>query len=374
MNYLDFDFLSFFLIIGVGQGILICTILLFKKPSSIPNKILAGLLIIFTVNLLEFLLLSSKFYVFMPHLMYVTKPFLFLLGPLFYFFVRAYLKPSFSFPKSVWLHLIPFLLIGIYNMRWILQTSEYKIDILTNALSGKNLGVSLIGILIAFAHISQTLTYVFFSLKKIKQENQEEIRSFEKRKKFLLLFTQFFLAYWFIQIIGVLCMWVFQYYVLQIDFALTLINSIFIQSLSFFLLLNPNILSPFPSSKKYEGSSLQTKTYQSILSEIKKLMEKDKVYLDGDLTLQKFSTLLSVNKGYISQVINQEFGYGFTEYVNDFRIKKAKELLIHPDYQHLSLLGIAMESGFNNTTSFNRVFKRIVKQTPSQYRISNQVD
>lgn len=53
------------------------------------------------------------------------------------------------------------------------------------------------------------------------------------------------------------------------------------------------------------------------------------------------------------------------EYVIQFRLRKAAELLQHST---LPVLEIAAQSGFNNLSNFNRQFKKYYQLTPSQYR------
>ena len=57
----------------------------------------------------------------------------------------------------------------------------------------------------------------------------------------------------------------------------------------------------------------------------------------------------------------------FNELINTYRIQAVKERLIDPGYSHLSILGIAFESGFNSKATFNRAFKQFTQQTPSEF-------
>lgn len=373
MNLLDFDIWSFLLIIGVGQGIFLCVALFFKKPKSASLKILLSLLIILTANLAEFLLLSSKYYVFVPHLIRTTHPLLFLIGPLFYFFIKSHLEPKFRFNNIQLIHLVPFFIGFAYLAPWFFESSDYKLNAFNELLKGEIKGVSLKGILYPLTHISITLAYTvngFKLIRKFINSNQSSSLLPNNRLRFLLLFNKFFLAYWVTQLIGLMAITIAQYYVLYIDYALALINSFFIQILSVQFLLRPDFLEKSKWNKKYDGSSLSKGAHQSLLEKINNLIVNKEKYLDSQLTLQKFSDVLGINKNYISQVINQEFDCGFNDYINSFRIKKAQNLLRNPDYDWMKLLAIALESGFNNKTSFNRVFKKKVGKNPSDYRKS----
>jgi AraC-like DNA-binding protein len=76
----------------------------------------------------------------------------------------------------------------------------------------------------------------------------------------------------------------------------------------------------------------------------------------------------SVN--HLSQVINSGFGVSFFDYLNQYRIEHAKELLTTLDGQSNAILNIAFTVGFNSNSAFYAAFKKYVGQTPAQYRRS----
>jgi len=61
-------------------------------------------------------------------------------------------------------------------------------------------------------------------------------------------------------------------------------------------------------------------------------------------------------------------GCGFNEYVNKLRVEKAKNLLVQ---SKLSILDVALECGFDNQRSFDRVFLKFQRSTPSKYKKKN---
>jgi AraC-like DNA-binding protein len=52
--------------------------------------------------------------------------------------------------------------------------------------------------------------------------------------------------------------------------------------------------------------------------------------------------------------------------VNAYRVREAQRLLADPRFAHYSLVGVALESGFNSRSTFNRVFKKMVGLAPSE--------
>lgn len=98
------------------------------------------------------------------------------------------------------------------------------------------------------------------------------------------------------------------------------------------------------------------------------VMENEKPYLEGNLTLTKLAELITVSPHQLSYVLNEGFQKNFFQFINHYRVEKAKTYLLSNDYNHLSILGIAYESGFNSKTAFNTVFKKHTGKTPTMIK------
>lgn len=105
-----------------------------------------------------------------------------------------------------------------------------------------------------------------------------------------------------------------------------------------------------------------------IKTELNRIMLEQKPYLDSELNLIKLSELVNRTPHQVSYTINSGFNENFFQFINKYRVEKAKELLVKEEMNNLSILGIAYESGFNSKTSFNNTFKKITNQTPSEYK------
>lgn len=98
------------------------------------------------------------------------------------------------------------------------------------------------------------------------------------------------------------------------------------------------------------------------------LMEIERPYLDGELNLIKLANQMGINPHQLSYLINNGFNENFFQFVNKYRVDRAKALLLDGKESNLSLVGIAYEAGFNSKTSFNTIFKKVTNQTPSEFR------
>lgn len=127
---------------------------------------------------------------------------------------------------------------------------------------------------------------------------------------------------------------------------------------------------PFPKAKiestpytQVDASSQQSKIDLSDekVAKTKKAivnsLEVNQVFLDTDLSIQKLGATLQVSPALLSAVVNQEFGKNFRNLVNEYRLAHVKKKLSDPANSHLSITGIAYESGFNSEASFYRIFK-----------------
>ncbi|MCD0465789.1 AraC family transcriptional regulator [Flavobacterium sp. ENC] len=98
------------------------------------------------------------------------------------------------------------------------------------------------------------------------------------------------------------------------------------------------------------------------------VMEDKKPFLDPELSLFRLASQLDISSHILSYIINKGFDENFYQFVNRYRIEEAKKLIQNPAMEHLSLLGIAFEVGFNSKTVFNTTFKKATHQTPSEFK------
>jgi AraC-like DNA-binding protein len=120
-------------------------------------------------------------------------------------------------------------------------------------------------------------------------------------------------------------------------------------------------------SANYERSGLSPQQAKQYHNQLLKLMEEQKPYLNGGLTAGELSQLLGISANYLSQILNQEQKQNFFDFVNSYRVKEVTRKMQNAENSHLTLLAMALDSGFNSKTSFNTIFKRATDQTPSQY-------
>ena len=90
--------------------------------------------------------------------------------------------------------------------------------------------------------------------------------------------------------------------------------------------------------------------------------------VEPELNLKMLSDKTNIPAHYISQVINQQFGKNFSDYVNFYRVEDIKQKLIAPTQSHITIEGLAYMSGFNSKAAFQRAFKKQTGISPKEYR------
>lgn len=118
-------------------------------------------------------------------------------------------------------------------------------------------------------------------------------------------------------------------------------------------------------TSKTEGI-LNTETCQEIYLLTQQYVEQHHAFLDSELTITKLSEQLGLSKHYVSEAINRNSSLNFHQFINEYRVEWfCKKLKLN---NKAKLLDLALESGFSSKSAFNQVFKRVVGQTPSQFR------
>jgi AraC-like DNA-binding protein len=84
-----------------------------------------------------------------------------------------------------------------------------------------------------------------------------------------------------------------------------------------------------------------------------------------DLSLDEMAKALNVSTFYFCKLFRKATGLTFTEYLSRTRVEKARNLLVNPN---LRISEIAYACGFGSLGHFNRVFKKIVGLSPTEYR------
>ena len=310
---------------------------------------------------------------------------LFLLGPVFFFYVKSLLNRDFKLLKKDLLHFLPAILYLIYSLiifitdKLILEEFYFYADGRDKDLDFWYQMAGLISMLFyLFTSLRYYFTYRNLSLQEVSFA--DEI-AFKWIKHFTIAFSLilvlrvlFFILnpewgafgrkYWYY-----LCFSILLLYISITGYSNTIKTSI---------RSNADLLLKFEPSKKEKtaeskNESEEAETLYEWKDKINHLFEVENVYKNPNLTLTDLANLLKTNRNIISKVINQEFKVNFNDFVNEKRAAAVIEKLKHGEHTNNTLLAIALDCGFNSKTTFNRAFKKHTGATPKQFITKNQL-
>lgn len=125
-----------------------------------------------------------------------------------------------------------------------------------------------------------------------------------------------------------------------------------------------------------ERNKLFNQTFKPIEKEpdlknsLLEFMVDEKPYLDPELSLTLLSEKVQIQKNLLSKIINDELGLKFTDFINSYRVKEVVQKFSNSGSEKYTIASIAYDCGFNNLSTFNLAFKKVLHITPSQYQKS----
>lgn len=148
-----------------------------------------------------------------------------------------------------------------------------------------------------------------------------------------------------------------------------LVNALFVYSLLYAhqLIETKNTLQEKPAVVAVDYAP-------DVIERIRQGMEVQHLYLKHTLNIEEFAKQVGIHYREVSAIINKHFDTNFFEFVNSYRVNKAKQMLLDPKFADTTILDILLESGFNSKSSFHRFFKRYVGMSAADYRKQHLAD
>jgi AraC-like DNA-binding protein len=142
-----------------------------------------------------------------------------------------------------------------------------------------------------------------------------------------------------------------------------LVNALFVYSLYY-----AHQLIETNDKPKEKETAVIAQLSPETIEKIRKAMEEEKLYLKHNLTIEEFAKHLDIHYREVSNIINSHFHTNFFEFVNLYRVNRAKQMLLDPQFANTTILDISLESGFNSKSSFHRFFKRYAGMSAADFR------
>ncbi|WP_206610038.1 tetratricopeptide repeat protein [Maribellus luteus] len=121
------------------------------------------------------------------------------------------------------------------------------------------------------------------------------------------------------------------------------------------------------NSAKEKTPLLDAATVEIYCNKLTQFVAEEQPFLIPNLSLRLLADQVEIHPNKLSWLLNERIGKNFNEFINFYRIEYFKELALDPKNNHISLIGLAYESGFNSKTVFNTYFKKETGMTPKEF-------
>lgn len=343
-------------------------LLLQKQENRLANRFLALLLFSVGYGVLTQLCIDLGIYNHYPWLHWLPGNLNYWIGPSFYLYVRALTDPDFRLrPKHAW-HLCWLILEYPHNVYHLILGRANPYPLLHNFTEA----VSAYAIfpLLVFSYLS------FQLLKKYKASLEQQYSTTEPltlhwlsqlyKLGAVILIPQIIVYIVDFRIFYDFEMEFFEGKLLQYDSINTLLFAVVIFWLGIGgirqdqVFLDKSLWQNKPTSRDKDFTSTATALHKS--------MQEDQLFLDPELSIGKLASHIGIPAREISSALNQHFEKNFYTFVNEFRVEEVKQKLRDPNLQHLTILSIALDAGFNSKATFNRIFRSYTGSSPRTYR------
>lgn len=377
------------LLLGAAHGVFLAlAILNVRSGNVVALRLLALITVTFAADLGVDFLKVTQYLVEFPRLIFIEAVTSFLYGPLTYLYVRALTaKSTFHFSTRTLAHFLPFAASIVLLVPFYFVSDENLLaSIYTDADVDPGIGLWAMGGLFIFIFpIPQIAVYFILAVRKLIEHGRSIREQFSSIQRISLvwlrnLLTAFCILY-VLYFIGTVLSGVFLSND-TLEKLLNLATIVVIYSIGYMGLRQPQIFSqesdevtpvdtlPAASPKKYQKSALDAETSRLLYKELEAYMAHEQPWLDNTLTLTQLAAALEMSSNYLSQIINEQTGKNFFDFINSHRVEKAKALLSSPTDTRANILTVAMDSGFNSKSAFYDAFKQHAGMTPGQYRKS----
>lgn len=295
-------------------------------------------------------------------------------------YISALIDPKFQFNKEKLVHFIPFILFNLYIIV-ISFYPEISEGIRFDHAESEH-GAPLLFNLFLILTVLSGPFYFILSILRFKELDINIFNYFSSYEnvdlKWLRKLVYVFGVIWTVLMIFATIHHVFHLFSwIFCTHGLSFSLSAFIILIGYYGLKQKEIFIHYPDQNiedvtepktKYGGIILKETEVEQYVRKLKHFMDDKKPYLEADLSLPELANKLEIPTHHLSRVINEQFSVNFFDFVNHYRIEEVKSRISNPEFENLSLLGIAFDSGFNTKSAFNRVFKKMTGFTPSEYK------
>jgi AraC-like DNA-binding protein len=369
-----FNLFNIILLFGTLQGIILSLVLLFSRSDKRQNRyFLAAFMLVLAYNSFGTFCWSSGLDIpwlgFFDSLLPYT--FIFTVGSSFYLYIKTTIEPDLIPAKIVFKTYLPAIIDTVFRLCLLVYPIVNKNNALFSLKAGK-----IDALYQPVAMALMVIVFWYFLIKAIRlfKKHQTQISDLQsppeqtlaaKWTRILLIAMTLIATVWALTIFSSI---LFNINGLAFFAPIEIILVIFVYwiGLRGYQQTRVVYVNEQKAAKTYVDS-IDPDEAEKCIRLLKEAMDSEKLYLDPELTVTKLADHLAISPKLISAVLNGQLKKGFSGFVNEYRVAEVKEKMLHPGNSHITLAGLARDSGFNSVATFQRAFKASENMTPKEF-------
>ncbi|MCZ6519861.1 MAG: helix-turn-helix domain-containing protein [Bacteroidetes bacterium] len=332
----------------------------YRDGSKQAKWLLACLSLLCGILQTEELLEETVGYESFPHLIFAFSPFWYRLAPLLFLYIRLYTKNRGVTWKDV-VHLIPACFMIYQTLNFYGASGAFKLEYMRNFAEGNTHPVHNINYII---YCAQSCFYLVMSWILLRRSQMATAQRQQNRWLLQLIIglavmTSLSFLSWFSINGGTwIISWLGPVYVIWVT---TFLILLFLKTVK-----TPKVLYFLSRIGDWRINSNQAFTEESLQS-LLQYMSEYQPQKDPYFDIQTLARQMGYSKNYLNRLIKKCTGLSFRDFINQYRLEDAKQMLNSPHSKQYTIQSIAGDSGFSSLATFYRVFKKMEGTTPKTF-------
>ena len=387
MASLTLNWVQLAAIVGALQGLFLAGVLIAQSSNRTANRLLALLMVEFTIYLATGPYYTTGFIRVYPHLFGISYHTTWTFGPLVYLYARAASDRSWRFTSRALWHFVPVAVVvtlswSIYTMSGAEKIALFE-EWVTRGITPPFKYIDPLRYVSGISYSAATIVYLRGHRHHVEQSYSNIARV---NLRWLLWFSVATGSIW-VMATGFK---ISRASVSLRDEYITFAMALLVYGIGYMGLRQPEIFRhateeppvarqvvvelesqqgrPPTSPTPYARTALTDHEATALKAALLAIMEREQPWRDSELTLSDLAARLNSTTHKLSEVLNAQMSQTFYDFVNGYRVREVQRRIAAGDARALKMLALAMDAGFASKSTFNEVFKKHTSQTPSSFR------
>lgn len=370
--------ISFICLLAAGLGLVLSVGLFFHRQGNIAaNRLVASLVLLYSLRLAEFSAYWTPFFLAAPHLLFLTSAFQFLFGPLLYLYARTILRRGSRLQWFDPLHALPFVIHVAYLLPFYFLPGHVKREVFDQIVLRLDATVGMGFLVTEFLQIVHLAVYSLIAFFLVTRATIGRKPAALARTSWLRKMLAVFGIFIVIDLVHYIELAFFGHiYIVWADLGVMFFQALTVTTIGYEELRHPEIhekVSALTNGTGHPHSTLTGEQVKDYLYRLTRAMEVDRRYRNSELSLPVLAEHLKIPVDHLTQVLDEHLQEDFADYVDGYRVDEAKQILTSDDRSVEATLAVALGVGFQDLSSFESAFKKHTGMTPDEFRLGSPV-